>query len=95
MPRLDGTGPNGLGRMTGKGMGNCVSIVDEKNKQSFTEKLFCFGRGCGRGLNRSFRNRSYNEQNNNIDSLTARAEYLKQELDNLNQTINSLKKKES
>jgi len=29
MPRLDGTGPMGLGKMTGRGQGNCG--VDKKN----------------------------------------------------------------
>ena len=43
MPQLDGTGPRGEGKMTGRGLGNC----DTGNTQN---KNLGRGRGLGRGL---------------------------------------------
>ena len=46
MPRGDGTGPNGEGPMTGKGLGYCAGF----NMPGF---MNCgFGRGFGRGMGR-------------------------------------------
>lgn len=39
MPRLDGTGPNSKGPLTGRGMGNCLS-----------SNFIYYGFGKGRGL---------------------------------------------
>jgi hypothetical protein len=43
MPRLDGTGPQGQGPMTGRGMGNCRGVG-----RGFLGRGFGFGRGFGR-----------------------------------------------
>lgn len=43
MPNMDGTGPNGMGPMTGRGMGQCGRGVRGN---------FGRGRGAGRGLGR-------------------------------------------
>ena len=43
MPRRDGTGPQGVGSRTGRGLGNCAG------EQTPTQSLG-FGRGGGRGL---------------------------------------------
>jgi len=55
--KRDGTGPEGNGPMTGKGMGECVVPV----KEGFFRKLGRglglgrgYGRGCGRGCGRNF-----------------------------------------
>lgn len=46
MPRGDGTGPNGQGPMTGRGMGRCI-----RNKNFVTiNRGRC--RGMGRGMGR-------------------------------------------
>lgn len=45
MSRFDGTGPNGRGSMTGKGMGYCIGTVIENPM---------YGRGLGR-INQNFR----------------------------------------
>jgi hypothetical protein len=41
MPRLDKTGPEGEGRLTGRKMGRCAKVSDE-------EKLQKLGRGMGK-----------------------------------------------
>lgn len=44
MPRFDGTGPMGMGRLTGRGMGGCGCGM-----------MGCgFGGGLGRGMRRGF-----------------------------------------
>jgi len=45
MPKLDGTGPQGRGSRTGRGIGNCPGTGG--NRQGLG-----FGRGIGRGLGR-------------------------------------------
>jgi len=49
MPNRDGTGPSGLGQLTGRRMGNCVG----NNAQGYTNQRFerFSGRGFGRGFN--------------------------------------------
>ena len=59
MPNKDGTGPNGQGPMTGRGMGNCNGGGQMRNSDEtrwgFLEKMWgFFWRGCrrwqGRGM---------------------------------------------
>jgi hypothetical protein len=45
MPRGDGTGPMGMGPMTGRGAGFCAGAT----APGFTSAGFGFGRGRGRG----------------------------------------------
>ncbi|MCM8791510.1 MAG: DUF5320 domain-containing protein [Candidatus Omnitrophica bacterium] len=54
MPGFDGTGPMGMGPMTGGVRGFCVSSVYGTGRRPFGRRLF-FGRGGGRG----WRNRYY------------------------------------
>jgi hypothetical protein len=56
MPRRNGTGPQGDGPMTGRGLGNCSG-------ERTARVLGRSGQGQGRGLGRGFRN------NNNDNSL--------------------------
>lgn len=49
MPRGDGTGPMGMGPMTGRGAGNCIGYASPK----FANQGVGFGRGMGGG--RGFR----------------------------------------
>lgn len=46
MPRNDGTGPMGMGAMTGRGMGSCVEFVTDANINP------ALGRGMGNGCGR-------------------------------------------
>jgi hypothetical protein len=64
MPRYDGTGPQGQGSKTGRGMGKCNGSTDNQG----------FGRGCGR-QNRFFRNNFHNS-NDEITSLKEKIESL-------------------
>jgi len=52
MPRGDGTGPMGMGPMTGRGAGNCVGYVSP----GFANRGIGFSRGMGggRGFRRMF-----------------------------------------
>lgn len=90
MARFDGTGPNGQGPMTGRGMGNCIKPVDNNNQGFFGRGFFGFGRGCGRGFRNQFFSRN---KFNDVNSLNSRAEYLKKELELVNKEIDSLKDK--
>lgn len=70
MPRFDGTGPNGSGKMTGRGQGKCVVRINDmpgggKNTQGFVRRLgqslrsglgACAGKGPGRGQGGAGRN---------------------------------------
>ncbi len=47
MPNRDGSGPNGRGQMTGRGMGNCTS--DREFADDFGYRGRGNGRGCGMG----------------------------------------------
>lgn len=50
MPRGDRTGPNGMGQMTGRGLGFCAGYpVPGYGNQGYG---FGYGRGMGRGFNR-------------------------------------------
>ena len=55
MPGLNGTGPNGQGPMTGRGMGNCNTTENVNTARPFGAGLGRgFGRGMGRGRGRGF-----------------------------------------
>lgn len=95
MPRLDGTGPNGQGSMTGRGMGNCGTPKGEGGQYYGRGRG---GRGLGIGLCRGLgfllgRGRSI-QHGNDIDLLKAQAENLKSRLEELNKIIDSEKNKE-
>lgn len=47
MPRGDRTGPEGMGPMTGRGLGDCSGSTNTFYGRGF-------GRGCGRGFGRGF-----------------------------------------
>jgi len=57
MPRGDGTGPAGMGSMTGRGMGYCAGY----NTPGYMNPGFGrgLGRGYGRGFGRGFGRRAY------------------------------------
>jgi len=51
MPRGDGTGPMGMGPMTGRGAGICASYAVPGYANSVDRSA---GYGCGRGFRRTF-----------------------------------------
>ncbi len=54
MPGLDGTGPLGLGPMTGRGLGLCNPYGPFGRGRWWRGRWFGFGRGWGRGWRRGF-----------------------------------------
>lgn len=52
MPGMDGTGPRGMGSMTGRGMGYCSSRLSGRGVKPFYGGGTRIGRGYGRGLGR-------------------------------------------
>ena len=57
MPGFDGTGPDGQGSMTGRGLGNCVDVVKDGVKTVIEKVGLGRGgrpRGGGRGFGRGF-----------------------------------------
>ncbi len=70
MPRFDGSGPNGQGSMTGRGMGKCVSEenVREQNDVDRGRGFFCRrGRGMGFGRRNRFFTKDITDKNNAKD----------------------------
>ncbi len=51
MPRRDGTGPMGMGAMTGRGVGYCNPAI---NLTLDSQPIYFGGYGCGRGNRRQF-----------------------------------------
>jgi hypothetical protein len=53
MPFGDGTGPRGMGSMTGRGAGYCVGLGRPRfTNTAFGRGWFGFNRGLGRGIGR-------------------------------------------
>ena len=94
MPRLDGTGPDGQGPMTGRGTGNC-SASKAAGRQYYGRNFFARGA-------RGYRNRFFvtetpyfltGTKQNNSALLKERAEMLKEELEKINDLINKEEQK--
>jgi hypothetical protein len=53
MPFGDGTGPRGMGPMTGRGAGYCIGLGRPRfTNTAFGRGWFGFNRGLGRGIGR-------------------------------------------
>lgn len=80
MPRRDGSGPDGLGAVTGRGLGNCYS-----------KKAVNIGLGVGTviGLGRMLGRRHGSRGRGFGFSLEDEKELLKKRLDQVNSLINS------
>ena len=86
MPRRDGTGPVGMGSMTGRGLGPCA-----------TNKAVRYGAGLGLGLGlglaRRFAGRRNFAQNTAVDQkelLAQQKELLQARLDSIDEQLNNL-----
>lgn len=87
MPRGDGTGPMGMGPLTGRGMGYCVGV----------NQAFGLGRGFRRGLGRGFGWRGNNyfpvpapDAKNEAIYLREEAKALEEEIKQINQRLKEL-----
>lgn len=93
MPRRDGTGPMGMGAMTGRKLGICSGI-------NTPDTGGWFGRGCGRGYGRGFaRNWGFGfgrnpglgaHQTAHKQALQAKKEQLQIELEAIDKRLESL-----
>lgn len=59
MPGRDGSGPAGMGPLTGRGLGNCISY----GLPIVAGALMGFGFGRGRGRGQGFGNRNFAQRN--------------------------------
>jgi len=97
MPRGDGTGPNGQGPMTGRGMGFCAGF----NAPGFVNGGF--GRGMAKGRGYGWRARAMQQnvpakqaepaQESTIISDKEEKEYLKEELEALKEETKEIEKR--
>ncbi|KOF56160.1 hypothetical protein AGR56_04415 [Clostridium sp. DMHC 10] len=81
MPRRDGTGPIGMGSMTGRGMGLC-------NTAKALGAIGGLGLGCRRGLRRNGFNNTINSDNIK-DLLNEQKAILENRLDLINNQLNN------
>lgn len=92
MPRRDGTGPAGMGAMTGRGMGICAGNRSQG---------FGYGRGMGYGRGNGFGNGAQLRADNNVvpiqqDELSVlknQANMLENALNNVKERISELEQK--
>ncbi len=113
MPRGDKRGPDGMGSMTGRGLGYCAGYDSPGYTKGVPRGGAGFGGGRGRGFGggggfgRGFRGgfqENYNRmpvmpnqyapvqmtQEQELASLKQNADYLKQDLENINKRIDEL-----
>ncbi|HBG49413.1 MAG TPA: hypothetical protein DDW90_07930 [Cyanobacteria bacterium UBA9971] len=89
MPRRDGTGPMGMGQMTGKRMGVCAGIRTGQGCGNGR------GMGNGRGFNAQFRaNNLAPLQQDEVSLLKNQAAILESTLSNVKEKISKLEEKE-
>ncbi|MFD3156622.1 DUF5320 domain-containing protein [Haloimpatiens sp. FM7330] len=101
MPRFDGTGPDGRGPITGRGLGYCNTTYETGNatvvyggRNNFRRNNF--GRGCrvgGFGRRNGFCRRSYfNGYSDSYekDSLEREKEMLQSRLANINESLGKM-----
>ncbi len=95
MPFRDGSGPNGSGPMTGRGMGNCNP--DRNMVDGYDHR----GRGCGRGRGMGRRNggrglgyrRGYGFENFEDSPASYNKSYLESIVNYLSDKLDSYKKR--
>ncbi|WP_027398336.1 DUF5320 domain-containing protein [Anaerovorax odorimutans] len=78
MPRRDGSGPTGLGSMTGKGFGFCTGVNTFRN-------------GCGFGLGLGLRNGCRQNYRFNSNSPKTQKELLSEQKELLENRLNFIK----
>lgn len=82
MPGKDGTGPMGMGAITGRGLGFCAGV----NSPGYSRRIGrCCGRGFGVGANSNYNNRTVSKE-----VLQAQKEWLKAELETIDKQLESI-----
>ncbi|MGM0629263.1 MAG: DUF5320 domain-containing protein [Patescibacteria group bacterium] len=77
MPKLDGTGPEGAGPLTGRGAGNCKGSV----RRRFA--------GMGRGFRGRFRRPMLGQRQTERETLEREREILKEELQEIEDQLSN------
>ncbi len=102
MPNLNGTGPNGAGAMTGRGLGNCSGNTTTINPVNFGRRLFNgvtrgigMRRGGGRGFGGGgggFRARNFSVMQQSVNNYVPESQQLtgEQEIEYLKNQAKSL-----
>jgi len=93
MPGGDGTGPMGMGPMTGGGRGYCVAPVSGIRTRLFGRGLS--GRGCGRGWRNQYNATGLSNWARGVDEpemLKEEAAFLKEELNAIQERLGMLEK---
>ncbi|NBJ15983.1 MAG: hypothetical protein FNP40_10580 [Dehalobacter sp. 4CP] len=87
MPGRDGTGPRGVGAMTGRGFGPCAG-VNAPNYGVYCGRGFgrAYGRGFGLGFNANF---GYNQPADK-EVLRAQKDQLEKMIENINKRIEEM-----
>lgn len=80
MPRRDGTGPMGMGAISGRGMGYCNGYRENSNFRGFG-----LGLGLGRHFGRRFLSGAYNDK----EFLTMQKTILEERLNWINKMLNN------
>lgn len=95
MPGGDGTGPRGMGPMTGRGAGFCTGY----STAGYANTVFGFGRGRGRGLGwrGAFANGYYENQylreitpKQEAEALKSQAKIMQDEINAINERIKEI-----
>ena len=82
MPGFDGTGPNGMGPMTGRGMGSC-----NPSNGNYFGRGQGYGRGQGRGIRRGYGIGQSDFIQNDKDILLAQKAELENSLNLINKQL--------
>ena len=90
MPFGDGTGPNGLGPRTGRGLGYCVGYNSPGFTRGTPRGRAGFGRGFGRGFGWRYRVVPESSQALNPDESPSEKQYLEEELKTLKESIKEI-----
>ena len=103
MPRGDRTGPEGMGRMTGRSMGFCAGYPNPGYLNNMTGGAFGRrgGRGFGRGLGFGFRERRefgdydpyYENRQYSHPSKDEELHMLKTRAENINKSLEEIQKR--
>ncbi|MEA4849317.1 MAG: DUF5320 domain-containing protein [Clostridiaceae bacterium] len=90
MPRGDGTGPMGMGQMTGRGAGFCAGFA----APGYANRVgFGCGFGGGRGFRRMFyaNTRAYEPDTSEKELLSRQAEFLENQLQQVKKRLSNFK----
>lgn len=92
MPRRDGTGPEGMGSMTGRRMGLCNPLMESNGRD--LRFAFSLGRRCRRGSGRYLYRRAVLDSEDREETLKDQKQFLQTQLKKVNDMLEDFKKEE-